>query len=98
PGDLGPSGGRQRLRVDPEALRVVVAQLRDLREGQGKEVGDRMAGDLDADAIDDDRAADPVGSERRHLGGDPAADRVADHADVAQVEFLEQGDVDGGEV
>jgi hypothetical protein len=41
----------------------VVAQLRDLREGQVEEIGDRMAGYLDGHAIDDDQPADPLGSE-----------------------------------
>jgi len=36
-----------------------------------------MARDLDPDRVDQDGAGDPCGAGQRHLGGDPAADRVA---------------------
>jgi hypothetical protein len=75
----------------------VVARLGDLREGQAAEVGDRVAGDLDPDGVDDDDAADARRSGQRHLGGDPPADGVAGHGHIIEAELVEQGDVDRGE-
>src|SRR5258706_15463010 len=56
-----------------------------------------MAGDLDADGVDDDVAAHAGRVQDCYFGGDPAADGVADDGDVSETEFVEQGDVDGGE-
>ena len=75
----------------------MVAELRDLIHGEGKEVGDRVAWHLDADGVDEDDAAKARGVEQGDLSGYPAADRVADDGDVAQAALFEQRGVERGE-
>jgi hypothetical protein len=76
---------------------VVEAASEDLVHGQGEEVRDRMAGDLDSDGIDQDDAADPRRLQERDLGGDLAADRVADDGNVGQVQPVQQSVVERGQ-
>ncbi|AEK44294.1 hypothetical protein DV26_01540 [Amycolatopsis mediterranei] len=66
-----------------------------LAQADGRETGDaghRAALDLDPDAVDDHHAADARAARQCDLGR-PAAERVADHGDVAEAEFVEQADV-----
>src|SRR5439155_937373 len=65
--------------------------------GEGEEVRDRMAWDLDPDRVDKDDASDPRRPTQRHLGGDPATDRIPDHGDVGQLELVEQRDIQRGQ-
>jgi hypothetical protein len=96
-GHHGPLPGAHRGRIDPERPGIVVAELGHLVQGQGEEVGDGMAGDLDPAGVDQDHAADSRGSGQRHLGADPPADRVAHHGDVVETEPVEQGHVEPGQ-
>jgi hypothetical protein len=57
-----------------------------------------MALDLDADTVDDHRAADARAVQQRDIGGDPAAERVADDGHVGHVELVEQRHVGRREV
>jgi hypothetical protein len=84
-------------RVDPEAVRLVVGAVGKLLWREREEVGDRVAGHLDADAVEDDDAGDALAAEEGDLGSDPAAQRVAGHGDVAEVELLQQGDGEAGQ-
>ena len=80
-GQRGSVAGHGRLlrrrhlgHVDPERIRVVVAELGDLVHREAEEVRDRVARHLDADGVDEDDAADPRRPQQGHLGADPAAD------------------------
>ena len=50
---------------------------------------DRMGWDLDADGVDQDKAAERARQEERELDGDPPPDRVPDDYDIFQGELLE---------
>lgn len=103
-GDRGPVARGDRLGrrgqgrgVDAERLRVVEGEPEDLIHGQGEEVGHRMAGHLDPDRVDQDDAADARRLQQRDLGGDPAADRVADDGDVGQRQLVQERAVEHGQ-
>ena len=57
-----------------------------------------MARHLEADGVQDHHAADPRAAQETDLGGQPAAERVADDGDVPEVEIFEQADVEPGQV
>ena len=49
--------------------------------------------DLDADRIDQHQRVEPVRRHRGQLGGDPAAERRAEHVDAVETERVEQVEV-----
>ena len=84
---------RQRARVDAELARVVVREVGDLVRGEREEVRGRVVVQLQAARVDEHDAADPGAGRDRHLGRDPAADRVADHGHAGEVLLVEQDQV-----
>lgn len=87
----------ERRGVEAELRRVVEGEPGELHRRQGEGVGDGVAGDGDADGVDEGDAGDPVAAQGRQFGGDPAADGVADDGDVPQAEGVEEFGVDPGQ-
>jgi len=80
-------------RRDGCLARVVEGVRPELGGGEAADVGQRVAVDHDADPVDDHRTADSRALLQGDLGGQPAAERVADHGDVGEVELFQQRDV-----
>ena len=94
-------GGRHGRRVQPEPVRLEVAEVGDLVQRECEEVGRRVVGHGQPDGADEGEVAPAVAcrlpDEGGQLGGDPPADRVPDDRQVVQVEVLDQRGVGGGE-
>ena len=89
-----PAAARARRRGRPAG--VVEGQRLDLGGRQAADVGYRVPLGLDADPVDDHRAADPGALLQCDLGGQPSSEGVADDGHVCEVELLQQRDVRPG--
>ena len=87
-----------RARVGGEPAGVVEGAGHHLLRAEPCDVGYWMPLDLDANRVDQDRAADPRAVQQGQFGRDPAAHRVPDYGDVPHVQPVQQGGVETGQV
>src|SRR5690606_30686834 len=79
--------------------RRIVEQKGDLLlRAHGELIGDRVAGDLEADGIDQDQPFDPVRIEYGEFRGDPPTEREADDRNLVDTELVLQRAVEKSDV
>ena len=106
-GGFAVAGGGQHLTVRHRLVvvgadgRIEIGELDEFLLGDRVDVDDVASlaiADLDADRVGQHEVRDPGRRLDRHLGRDPAAERHADDHGVAQIELIEQVEVEIGEV
>ena len=87
--------------IDPHAFRIVEQQLLQIALRQREDVGNVEPIDwtgLHADRADQHQPAHGLRRLGGEFGGDPAADRAADHIDLIESQPVEQFEMDVGDV